>query len=101
MDTTQIIAMIGSTIGAVFASTGFWNWLSSRGKARSSADKMLLALGHDKVYYLCKKYLKEGEISHDDYDTLHHIYTAYKELGGNGTAEKLYQEVEHIPLVDK
>lgn len=87
-------------IVAVFASTGFWQWLSQKTHKKTDAEKMMLALGHDKIYYLCKKHLREGEITHDEYENLMYLYKPYKALGGNGTAEKMMKEVENLPFVE-
>lgn len=91
---------IVTIIVAVFASTGFWNFIQSKTRRRTFAEEMLLALGHDKIYYLCKRCLKEGEITHDEYDNLLHLFQPYKALGGNGTAEKLMKEIENLPMVE-
>lgn len=99
MDAQQIIALVVPLVGAIFASTGFWNWLSTRHKKQSAADKMLLALGHDRVYKLCRKHLREGEISFNDYDNLLHLFTAYEGLGGNGMAADMMNEVKELPRI--
>lgn len=93
---THIIAIIG----AVFASTGFWNWLTQKTKKRSTTEDMILALAHDKIYYLCKKHLREGEISHSEYDNLKHLVEPYFAMGGNGTAAKYWREVDNLPIVE-
>lgn len=64
--------LIVSIVGAVFASTGFWAFLT---------------------YLIQRK---------DDYENLHdYLYLPYKKLGGNGTAEKIMKEVERLPLKDR
>lgn len=44
----------------------------------------------------CRRVLKEGIISDDDYIELEEEYLTYKKLGGNGTAKALYKEVREI-----
>lgn len=94
---------LATIILAIFGSTGFWTLINTliqaRSKRKSAEQKMLLGLGHDKLYYLCKRYIAEGQISADDYDNLRYIYEPYHEMGGNGTGDKLFHEVEKLPLL--
>ena len=97
-------------IGAVFASTGFWAFLTSIIQSKSTKktkedkqvelqSKMLKGLAHDRICYLGESYVKQGFITKDDYENLHdYLYLPYKELGGNGTAEKIMKEVEKLPI---
>ena len=98
--------LIISIVGAVFASTGFWAFLTSliQGKkAKDSAEgQMLKGLGHDRICYLGECYIQRGYIAKDEYENLHdYLYLPYKKLGGNGTAEKVMEEVERLSLKDK
>lgn len=98
-DTTIIM----SIIGAIFASTGFWAFLSEllkkKDKKVSAEAQMLKGLGHDRICYLGTHFLKTGYITKDEYENLHdYLYVPYKKLGGNGTAEKIMKEIEKLPL---
>lgn len=98
--------LIVSIVGAVFASTGFWAFLTyliQRKDTKESAEgQMLKGLGHDRICYLGSCYIKQGYITKDDYENLHdYLYLSYKKLGGNGTAEKIMKEVERLPLKDR
>jgi len=95
--------LIVSIVGAVFASTGFWAFLTfliqRKDKKDSAESQMLKGLGHDRIIYLGSCYIKQGYITKDDYENLHdYLYIPYKMLGGNGTAEKIMKEVEKLPL---
>ena len=60
---------------------------------------MILGLGHIKIIDICEKYIERGYITQEEYDSLYnYLYIPYKELGGNGTAERLVQEVKHLPI---
>lgn len=94
--------LIVSIVGAIFASTGFWAFLTSivqnRTKKASAEAQMLKGLGHDRICYLGSCYIAQGYITKDDYENLHdYLYLPYKMLGGNGTAEKIMKEVEKLP----
>ena len=94
---------IMSIVGSIFASTGFWAFLTyllQRREQKSSAEaQMLKGLGHDRICYLGQSYLNRGWITKDEYENLHdYLFMSYKKLGGNGTAEKIMKEVEKLPL---
>lgn len=99
LETTLIV----SIVGAVFASTGFWAFLTAmiqrRDKKESAESAMLKGLGHDRICYLGSCYIAQGYITKEDYENLHdYLFIPYKKLGGNGTAEKIMKEVEKLPL---
>lgn len=96
--------LIASLFGAIFASTGFWAFLTyviqRMDKKRKSDSTMLIGLGHDRICNLGASYIDRGYITRDEYENLHdYLYTPYKQLGGNGTAEKIMKEVNKLPLL--
>ena len=95
--------LIMSIVAAIFASTGFWAFLTyliQRKDTKDSAEaQMLKGLGHDRICYLGETYVARGYITKDEYENLHdYLFLPYKKLGGNGTAEKVMKEVEKLPL---
>lgn len=60
-----------------------------------------LALLHDKIYYLCKHHLSDGEISLDDMENLDYLYRAYCDLNGNGMCQKLHARVSELKIKEK
>lgn len=95
--------LIMSIVAAIFASTGFWAFLTyliQRKDTKDSAEaQMLKGLGHDRICYLGETYAARGYITKDEYENLHdYLFLPYKKLGGNGTAEKVMKEVEKLPL---
>jgi len=55
-----------------------------------------LALLHDRLFFLCDQALSAGAISLAEMDNLRHLFTAYKQLGGNGDAESRYHRCEQL-----
>ena len=95
--------LIMSIVAAIFASTGFWafvTYLIQRKDTKDSAEaQMLKGLGHDRICCLGETYVARGYITKDEYENLHdYLFLPYKKLGGNGTAEKVMKEVEKLPL---
>ena len=103
--THEIIVLLISIGGAVFASAGFWSFVTyacnKKDSCKTAEAKMLLGLGHDRILYLGSVYLKKQCITKDEYENLYdYLYLPYKELGGNGTAEKMINDVKKLPIVD-
>lgn len=68
-----------------------------RVNALVTAQKVLMI---DRVKHLGKSYIKAGEISLDDKETLQEMYKAYKALGGNGHLDATMEEVKHLRVTD-
>jgi len=103
---TPDTTIITSVICAVFASTGFWAFITHCMQKKDTKDsaesKMLKGLAHDRICYLGEKYIKRKWITKDEYENLHdYLYIPYKKLDGNGTAEKIMKDVARLPLKDK
>ena len=91
--------IIITIICSVIASSGFWTFISKRRDNNNAEVKMILGLGHIKIIDICEKYIERGYITQEEYDSLYnYLYIPYKELGGNGTAERLVQEVKQLPI---
>lgn len=102
----KIITIIVSVSCAIFASTGFWAFLTYCFQKKDTKDnaesQMLKGLAHDRICYLGQRYVRRGYITKDDYENLHdYLYAPYKKLGGNGTAEKIMKEVDRLPLKEQ
>lgn len=92
------LTMVVTIVCSIFSSSGLWLLLQKIADKKDSKTKMILGLGHDRITFLCKGYLKQGWISPDDYENLYdYLYIPYKEMGGNGTAEHLMDQVSKLP----
>lgn len=98
--------LVLSIIGIVFASSGFWTFvthmISKREEKNNTQAQMLKGLGHDRICYLGGEYIKQGYITKADYENLYdYLYIPYRKLGGNGTAEKVMKEVDKLPIKEE
>lgn len=101
-----VSTLVMSIVAAVFASTGFWTFITylmqRKDKKESAESLMLKGLGHDRICYLGESYLKRGWITPDEFENLHdYLYIPYEKLGGNGTAKKIMDDVKRLPLQEK
>jgi hypothetical protein len=79
--------------------TGLWTYLQNRRDKKDAKTKMILGLGHDRLVFLCMHYIDRGWISSDEYeDLIKYLYTPYIAMKGNGTVEKLMNEVKKLPI---
>lgn len=86
-------------LASIAASSGFWAFLQKRFDSKDVRVKMLVGLAHDRIISLGLQYIERGYITHDEYENLYdYLYTPYKQMGGNGSAEKIMNEVHKLPV---
>lgn len=96
---SPFLQMAVTVVCAVLASSGFWAWMTSRRDRKDAKTRMILGLGHDRIISLAMDYIERGWISQDEYEDLNkYLYLPYREMGGNGTAERLMTEVKKLPI---
>ena len=95
----MIIEVILASIAAIFGSTGFWSWLQNRGRKKSAETRLLMGIAYSKIIDRCTEYINRGYVNTDEYHELeHYLFQPYKEMGGNGTAEKLFNDVSKLAV---
>lgn len=63
-------------------------------------SSMLMGLGHDRIIEMGERYIDQGFITLEQYEDLDkYLYQPYHALGGNGTAEKIMDEIRKLPCV--
>lgn len=98
MNTAEIIIAI---VVAIFGSTGFWSWLTNRSRKKSAETRLLMGIGYSLIIEMCESYNAKGYVSTEEYHELeHYLYKPYQEMGGNGTAEKLFNDVSKLKITD-
>lgn len=86
-------------LGSVLASSGFWAFIQSKRERNDARSRMLVGLGHDRIVELGMTYIERGWITQDEYENLsEYLYNPYKELGGNGSAKRIMEEVGRLPI---
>lgn len=90
---------------AVLGSSGMWAYLDSRkkekvaDKGRDDAERrLIIAIARNELVTLALGYIKAGNISLEQADALTALYEPYKELHGNGNAERLYKQAINLPV---
>lgn len=93
------VSLIITAIISIFASSGFWAFISRKTRKTSAEQKMLIGLGHDRIIFLGMSYIDRKWLTEDEYENLYdYLYIPYKELGGNGSADRVIKEVTKLPI---
>lgn len=91
--------MVITIVCSVMASSGFWAYIQGKKDKKDNKTKLLIGLAHDRIMYLGMDYIKRGYITRDEYENLHdYLYVPYEAEGGNGSAKRIMQEVEKLPV---
>lgn len=97
-------------IVALLTSTALWGVVSKvilkrmelaakRSKADEAERKLLVGLAHDRIIHLSMVYIDRGYITQDEYENLQvYLYEPYAEMGGNGSAKRVMEEVRKLPI---
>ena len=101
--TPELATVIVATISGIFGLSNFAMFLIQRHDQRVNKErpeyKMILGLGHDIIINRGEYYIARGCITKDEYENLNeYLYKPYLEMGGNGTAKKIMDEIEKMPL---
>lgn len=69
-----------------------------RAEARDNATKSLC---RTEIISICHKAQKDGYIEYYNLENLTLLFKAYKALGGNGAAEKMYNKTINLPQIEE
>lgn len=90
--------IIVTLVVAVFGSTGFWSWIQNRSKKKSAEARLLMGIAYSEIIRRSEHYIHQGYIGTEEYNELNkYLYQPYREMGGDGTAERLMIEVQKLP----
>lgn len=87
-----IVALLGSGIWSAM-----FDYLKIKNNKVCTEKKMLLGLAHDRLYNLLDAYLRRGYITVDELENVEYLYKPYREMGGNGTCERMYEQANLLP----
>ena len=93
------IQMALTVVCAVIASSGFWAYIQKRSEKNDVKTQMLVGLAHDRILFLGMSYVEQGFITRDEYEHRYeYLYRPYEKMGGNGSAKRVMQEVNKLPI---
>ncbi|RSU11561.1 hypothetical protein CBF29_07725 [Vagococcus elongatus] len=57
-----------------------------------------IAILHNKIYKTARGYIERGWVTVEELNDLECLHTSYKEYGGNGTGDRLYNSVLELKI---
>lgn len=93
------ISLVITILCTALASSGFWAYIQHKSDKKDLTVQMLIGLGHDRIVELGIQYLNRGWITLEEYENLHdYLYVPYEKLGGNGSAKRIMEKVQKLPI---
>lgn len=95
----SLLELIITVLCSVLASSGLWTFITKKLEKKDAKTKMILGLAHDRIILLGMKYIDRGWVTNDEYEDLkRYLYDPYIQLGGNGTAQRVMEIVDKLPM---
>lgn len=102
MDLTKTAEFAATIITAVLGGSGVWAWMQSRASKHHAVDDLIIGIARTQIITLGRYYIERGYILIDEYDDFYnYLYKPYVEMGGNGLGERVFEEVEDLPMLPK
>lgn len=93
------LEMVVTIMCSVMASSGFWAYIQKKRDKNDAKTELLVGLAHDIIISKGMAYIERGWITQEEYENLNdYIFKPYEKNGGNGTAKKIMQEVNKLPM---
>lgn len=99
MDLTKIAEFTNPIITTVLSGPGIWAWARTRTQRNDFEDKLLLQVARNQLVSQGREYLKRGYITMDEYEEYEAEYQVYSNLGGNGLARRIFEQVDDLPMM--
>ena len=110
------ITGIVTLVVGIFGSTGYWSWKATKREKNSEVYKRITEIEDNVNEYMdmmkksimgieylnvvkhCEGWIERGWVDQDDLrDLQHYIYDPYRQKGGNGTAERIFNQAARLP----
>lgn len=99
MDLTKIAEIANPAVTALLGSSGIWVWIKTKSDRINTEDRLLLAVARSQLVEQGREYLKRGYITMDEYEEYEDNYKLYSDLGGNGLARRIFEQVDELPMM--
>lgn len=101
MDLTKIAEMANPAVTALLGGSGIWAWAKAKADHNNNAAKLLLSVSRNQLITLGRGYIERGYITMDEYEEFEAEYRIYSDLGGNGLARRIFEQVDELPMMPK
>jgi flagellar motor component MotA len=98
MSSDMAVALIAA-VGGVITSSGLWAFVQRKTTNHTAHTRLLMGLAYDKIITVGMSYIQRGWVSKDEYEEyLKYLVEPYKDMGGNGVADRISSEVASLPF---
>lgn len=98
----EILTIAITAVVTILTSGGLWTYLQYRHNQDNSQTRLIRGIGYTMLINQSTSYIRRGKISRSEFVELHRmLYQPYKELGGNGAAERAFNLVRDLPSTDE
>lgn len=88
-----------TAVASVLASSGFWAYMQRKSEGKDATTRLLMGIAYEHIMTYGIGYINRGWVTKDEYEELtKYFFNPYKELGGNGVAERVMNEVNNLPF---
>lgn len=95
----DVLQIIVTVVCSVIASSGFWVFIQKRMERKDAKTRLLVGLAHDRIITLGTYYINRKYITPEEFEDLEkYLYAPYKSSGGNGSAERIMEQVRKLPI---
>lgn len=95
----EIILVLITAAASILSSTGVWTYLQSRNNRNGAEIRLLKGVSHTLLIRQCMVYVRRGAISNAEFIELSRmLYEPYKDVGGNGSAERAFDMIRNLPI---
>ena len=99
MDLTKIAEFTNPVITTVLSGPGIWAWAKTRTQRNNTEERLLIQVARNQLIAQGRKYLKRGYVTMDEYEEYEDHYKLYSDLGGNGLARRIFEQVDDLPML--
>lgn len=96
------VQLVLTVVGSVSASSGLWAYVQHKDRNKSATSRLLMGIAYDTLVNKGMEFIERGWVTTDEFDEYEKFYfQPYKDLGGNGTAERIMNQVRNLPFHTK
>lgn len=86
-------------IATILGTSSFWAMIDARSSRKKATTMLMMGLTYDRLMKLGLDYIDRGEITRDELEEYYkYFFEPYKTLGGNGIAERMWDQVRTLPF---
>lgn len=97
---SKFTEFVNPLLSALFGAPGLWALAKTRVDRNSTEEELLLVLVRSRIIEEGEQYLERGYILSGEYaDFYEDLYKPYKDMGGNGLAQHIFERIEKLPML--